>query len=142
MKITQLGIYMPHIELAIKNLENIFGEKMFTDNIIIEQRGTYNYKTDLNLAFNKSLLNITELEFCHTENKKHWHHIHHYIAKPFMAHLGIYCDDKEFNLIINKMNGLDIPQLQNTISSRDYHDVVFQTEKLVGFNLQITRKVS
>jgi hypothetical protein len=160
MKISQIAIYVPEIDIAKSELEEIFGFEFYED--ILKMTGrtsrTISKSTiDLKLAFNHSMMDGVELEYINSSSSAHWHNSTGMNKdRPFLSHLGVYCEtEEEMNSIIAKMALAGFQILQNTKShghsncrpgdvigqsSRCYKDVIFNSLDRFGFNLKLSLK--
>jgi hypothetical protein len=159
MKFTQIAIFVPVQEEFKQNFLDTFGYEMYTDTL--RMIGFFNGRgadVDLTLSFNHDVMDGVEIEYITSENANHWHRekmaIHG--KQPFLSHLGIYCTKKEFDKYCKMFDEMGYEKLQDSTSyshsnkreedgdgpsSRSYHDVIFNTEKFIGFNIKLSSKV-
>lgn len=164
MKITQIAIYVPNQKKASDAMRQIFGRSIHKYNDDMMMRGYFNGKEfppidlPLSLVFFHGIIDDVEIEYIKSNDEKHWHY--NKIAadpnQPFLSHLGIYCDDEEFYHWNTYLEDSGFKKLQNSMSynhtnkragdgessSRNYHDIIFYTEKAIGFNIKLTRRVN
>ena len=104
----------------------------------------------LSLSFIFGLIDGLEIEYI-TPKSEHWLSPRAEELRPFISHLGAYCDIDLMNDCILEARNMEIEILQKTIShshsnkrdngiEREYFDVIFNTENHIGFNIKLSAK--
>jgi hypothetical protein len=155
IQFTQLAIWNPHGS-SMKIANGILpSTTMLIDDLLMD--GTIvnpvkDFPLRLDYVFNA--IPGMEIEYIYPESDSdHWLDEKIKYGKPCISHLGAYCEFKTMNECIEEAYSSRIKIIQKTKSHshtnersngipREYFDVVFDTERLIGFNIKLTTKAN
>ncbi len=156
IQFTQLAIWNPHGS-AMKIANGILpSTKMVIDDLLMDGDiigDVKNFPLRLDYLFNA--IPGMEIEYIYPRSidESHWLDEKIKNGNPCISHLGAYCELETLNECIEEALLSRIRIIQKTIShshsnkrsngvDREYFDVVFDTEKLIGFNIKLTAKAN
>ena len=156
IQFTQLAIWNPHGN-AMKIANGILpSTKMVIDDLLMDGNIIGIAKDfPLRLDYLFDAIPGMEIEYIYPRSigKSHWLDEKIKNGNPCISHLGAYCELDTLNECIEEAMLSRIKIIQKTIShshtnkrsngvDREYFDVVFDTERLIGFNIKLTAKAN
>lgn len=154
IKIEQVAIYAPNPNLLIENLSQSLGLTEWVHDTVIAQGDVFGREAmnKAKLSFNYQLGYEFELITYHNPSGQDWHSAQGRALNgfPFLSHKGYHVEDMEAEKKKYTDLGWVIAQEVKTIShtnpyliekKRRYHYVVFDSRKIIGFDLKLIKRI-
>jgi len=152
IKFTQIAIWVPNRHSTMGIANDLFKQaRLLDDDLLMDgQLVGDTTNSELGLSYLFGLVDELEIEYIEPMGD-HWLNERISDGKPFISHLGSYCSIDTMNECIQESYERGIGIIQKTISHshtnerkdgpiREYFDVIFDTEMMLGFNIKLTAK--